>query len=184
MEADHIRILLIEDSPDDALLMQDELDSASKTPLKLDWVDTLSTGLGRLERKAFDVILLDLSLPDSSGVDTLHRVRERVPRVPIVVLTGLDDDALARELVKQGAQDYLKKGEVDGALLIRSMLYAIQRNRLLSELQKAKDSAEARLTAVVQNTPLIMFSLDRDWVFTLCEGKGLEALGSVSQATW
>ena len=84
--------------------------------------------------------------------------------------------AVAYELVKGGAQDHLVKGNVDGGLLVRSMLYAVERHSLLAELHLAKESAEARLRAVVDNTPVIMFALDSSGVFTLCEGKGLAAL--------
>ena len=178
MNNSHVTALLIEDNPDDALLMQSELAATGAVPLDLEWVERLSTGLKRLEQGGIDVVLLDLSLPDSSGAETLRRVLAQVSGVPIVVLTGLDDELLAFELVKEGAQDYLIKGQVDGNLLLRSVLYAIERHRLLAELREAKESAEARLRAVVVNTPVIMFALDRDGVFTLSEGKGLEALGS------
>ena len=93
------------------------------------------------------------------------------------MLTGLDDEAVGIQLLKEGAQDYLIKGQVDANLLVRSMLYAIERHRLLTELQVAKESAEARLRAVIENTPIILFALDAKGVFTLSEGRGLESLG-------
>ena len=92
------------------------------------------------------------------------------------MLTGLNNEALGVQLLKEGAQDYLIKGNVQGNLLVRSILYAIERHRLRTELQLAKDSAEARLRVVVDNTPIILFALNDSGVFTLCEGKGLESL--------
>ena len=116
-------------------------------------------------------------MPDSSGAETCHKVHAQASGVPIVVLTGLDDEGLAVELLKEGAQDYLIKGQVEGGLLVRSMLYAIERHRLLTQLEVAKESAEARLRVVVENTPVILFALDNSGVFTLSEGKGLESMG-------
>ena len=173
----HVKTLLIEDSADDALLLQRELADAKRAHFDTEWVERLSTALERLTRGGIDVVLLDLSLPDSSGADTLRRVHAQAPSVPIVILTGLDDEALGIQLLKEGAQDYLVKAHVDGDLLVRSMLYAIERHGLLSELQSAKESAEAHLRTVVNNTPIIIFALDRAGVFTLSEGQGLEALG-------
>ena len=172
-----VSALLIEDNPDDALLMKEQLSEAGRVLFELEWVQRLSDGLDRLAMGGIEVVLLDLSLPDSSGPETLRRVRSRAPNVPIVVLTGLDDEELARNLLKDGAQDYLLKDQVDGQLLARSMLYAVERHRLLAGLREAKESAEAGLQAVIENIPVIVFAVDRSGVFTLSEGKGLAALG-------
>ena len=171
-----IRALLIEDNADDALLMQTELAQSDRVSCEVIWTERLSAGLERLDDADFDVVLLDLGLPDSQGIATLRTVQDHSADVPVVVLTGLDDHAVAYELVKGGAQDHLVKGKVGGGLLVRSMLNAVERHSLLAELHLAKESAEARLRAVVDNTPVIMFALDISGVFTLCEGRGLAAL--------
>ena len=173
----HIKTLLIEDNPDDALLMQEELAASKWVSFDVEWVERLSEGLDRLAQGRTDIVLLDLGLPDSSGADTCHRVHAAAPRVPIVVLTGLNNEALGVQLLKEGAQDYLIKGDVQSNLLVRSILYAIERHRLRTELQLAKDSAEARLRVVVDNTPIILFALNNSGMFTLVEGNGLETLG-------
>ena len=173
----HIKTLLIEDNPDDALLMQEELASAKWVSFDVEWVERLSEGLDRLARGRIDVVLLDLGLPDNSGAESCHLVHAAAPRVPIVVLTGLNDEALGVQLLKEGAQDYLVKGNAEANLLVRSILYAIERHRLRTELQLAKESAEARLRVVVDNTPIILFALNDSGIFTLAEGKGLESLG-------
>ncbi len=178
IKSDPIKTLLIEDNPDDAMLMGAELVESKRASFEVAWVTHLSEALARLDTEEFDVVLLDLSLPDSSGPDTCHKVHVAAPRVPIVVLTGLNDEEVAVGLLKESAQDYLIKGQVEGRLLVRSMIYAIERNRLLTQLKAAKESAEARLRVVAQNTPVILFALDNQGVFTPSEGKGLESVGS------
>ena len=125
-EDKEMRVLLVEDNQDDALLIQEAL---SETKIKIEAAERLSAALERLSRGALDAVLLDLSLPDAQGLDTIRRVRSYAPGVPIVVLTGLDDEEAAVKAVEQGAQDYLIKGQVDGHLLVRSLRYAIQRHR-------------------------------------------------------
>ena len=90
-------------------------------------------------------MLLDLNLPDSLGIETLTRVDSEFPEIPIIVLTGLEDEAIAVEAVKQGAQDYLVKGMVDGNQLVRSVRYAIERKRIKVELTRARDELEKRV---------------------------------------
>ena len=132
------KVLLIEDDPEDALLLREMLAEGGGTRFDLECTDKLQTGLERLSRGKTDVLLLDLSLPDSIGLETVHKVHAHATGVPIVVLTGLNDEALAIKAVRQGAQDYLVKGQVDGNLLVRSIRYAIERHRLLIELETAR----------------------------------------------
>ena len=123
-----MKILLIEDDRAYARLIREMLVKAG-AELSLDVADRLSAGLERLEDDGVDVVLLDLGLPDSQGLETLAHVRAAAPETAVVVTTGLDDDALAAEAVREGAQDYLVKGQVDCNLLVRSMCYAIERKR-------------------------------------------------------
>jgi DNA-binding response OmpR family regulator len=137
MNARPLKVLLIEDNPADARLIREMLKGLREGVFELESVDRLSTGLERLGDGGRDVVLLDLSLPDSRGFDTFLKVRERAGSVPIVLLTGLDDEALAVNAVQEGAQDYLIKGQVDGHVLARAIRYAIERNKLVRELQNA-----------------------------------------------
>ena len=96
-------------------------------PFILEWRDLLSSGLQRLAEGGADLVLLDLGLPDSQGLDTYSKTQSQFPSVPIVVLSGLLDEAVAIKAVRAGAQDYLVKGQIEGNLLFRSIRYAIER---------------------------------------------------------
>jgi GAF domain-containing protein len=124
-----IRILLIEDNPGDARLLQEMLVEAKGLSFELEQREQLSTGLEWLAEGNPDVILLDLSLPDSQGFDTVTQVLAQAPQAPIIVLSGLDDEDLAVSAVRVGAQDYLVKGQVSSDLLARAIHYAIERKR-------------------------------------------------------
>lgn len=130
---------MIEDDPDDALLVREMLAEARQGRFDVEHSDRLSAALGLLADGGFDVILMDLSLPDSQGLNTLFGVRARAPYVPVVVLSGLDDEAKATEAVRHGAQDYLfrGRGQVNSSLLERFIRYAIERQRLESVLTRA-----------------------------------------------
>ena len=104
-------------------------------------MERLGLGLERLKGARFDAVLLDLSLPDGHGVETVTRVHEAAPSQPIVVLTGLDDDEVAIQAVRTGAQDYLIKGQIDGPLLVRAIRYAIERKRAQETLARFQDQA-------------------------------------------
>lgn len=129
MEERSIQVLLIEDNPGDARLLQELLWDVNSVQFQLTQADSLSQGLQSLSEQPLDVILLDLSLPDSQGLETFTELHQRSPAVPIVVITGLNDETLADRAVQAGAQDYLIKGQVTSDLLARSIRYAIERNR-------------------------------------------------------
>ncbi len=152
MLGDPLAILLIEDDPQDALLLRKLLAADGANPSALARVERLSEGLARLQEGSFDVVLLDLSLPDSQGVQTVTRLFEAHAEVPIVVLTGANDDALAVAAVKAGAQDYLVKGQFDARLLLRTLSYAIERHglklRVIEQMQEARED-EARLWRIL-----------------------------------
>lgn len=157
MEKREIRVLLIEDNPGDARLIREMLAEARRVLFFLDHSDRLASGLSRLALTPYDVVLLDLGLPDSQGLDTFLALREREPRVPVVVLTGLEDEELAFIAVQQGAQDYLPKGQINSNLLVRSLRYAIERKRTIDALEES----EERYRELVENAGSIILRWDK-----------------------
>jgi DNA-binding response OmpR family regulator len=140
-----IRALLVEDNPSDARLLREILASADPGGYEVQTADCLGEGLRRLEREGrYDVILLDLSLPDSQGLETVSTLQAAVADVPIVVMTGLDDDVSGLEAVRIGAQDYLVKGQTDGRILARTIRYATERKRAEEALRRALDESRRR----------------------------------------
>jgi signal transduction histidine kinase len=137
-----IKVLLIEDNPGDARLIREMLVEVDGVSFDLTCVDHLSTGLECLVAGGIDVTLLDLGLPDSQGLDTLVHAHKNAPRMPIVVLTGLDDETLGIKAVHEGAQDYLVKDQVDSNLLARSMRYAIGRKQAEEALRQYSERLE------------------------------------------
>ena len=144
MQADHkvpsktTRVLLIEDNPGDARLIKEMLRDARRNSFQLEHTDNLTLGLERLKKVSIDVVLLDLSLPDSRGIDTFTSLYAKATDLPVILLTGLvDDEVIAVQAIKEGAQDYLLKGQIDSILLERSISYAIERHRILEELKTA-----------------------------------------------
>jgi signal transduction histidine kinase/DNA-binding response OmpR family regulator len=133
-ESKRMKLLLVEDNADDALLIQETL--CDITAIEIVWAERLSQAKAHLVRGQFDAVLLDLSLPDAQGLESIGQVRSQAPGVPIVVLTGLRDEETAVKAVEQGAQDFLIKGQVDGHLLARSLRYAIQRHRAEERLKE------------------------------------------------
>jgi len=144
MKSQQIKVLLIEDNPGDARLIQEMLNEANNNQYNLECFDTLSTGLEGIAEKHIDVILSDMGLPDSQGLDTLIKILSQISGVPVIVLTNLDDKELAINAIQQGAHDYLVKGQVNGTLLVRSIRYAIERGRLLNELEQVRQREKQR----------------------------------------
>jgi diguanylate cyclase (GGDEF)-like protein len=130
-----IKILIVEDHAVYGQTLHSLLSSGNAVDFEPTRADSLGTALGHLEHEAFDVILLDLSLPDSAGLRTFSEIYAKAPLIPIVVLTALDSRALALEILRGGAQDYLVKEDADFCLLERTLLYAIERNRLRITLE-------------------------------------------------
>ena len=149
-----IKVLLVEDNPVDAQLTQDLLAEWALDRFDISHASILADGLTKLSRDRFDVVLLDLSLPDTQGLSTVTQVLATSPGVPVVVLSGHDDHPLALQALQHGAQDYLVKGQGGGDFLARSILYAIERKR-----------AQERLTYLAQYdqlTGMINRTLFRD----------------------
>jgi diguanylate cyclase (GGDEF)-like protein/PAS domain S-box-containing protein len=134
-----LRVLLVEDNPGDARLVEILLaEVGSSSGFEVSQAGRLDEALESLDRSDFDVILLDLSLPDSSGLETVDRMRAAVSQVPVVVLSGQDDEAVALQAVQSGAQDYLIKGQGDGELIARSIRYAIERQQAEEALRRSQ----------------------------------------------
>lgn len=129
-----IHILLVEDNSDDATLLQLTLNEGPRGQFELVHVERLAEALKRLKAQAFDLVLLDLTLPDSRGLETFRKLHHQSPEVPVVALTGLDDETVAITAAKEGAQDYLVKGQFNRGLLVRAMRYAIERKRAETDL--------------------------------------------------
>lgn len=138
MSAHPIQILLVEDKPADVRLIQEYLSRPHRGEFAMQVATRLRVAHIRLQQGGFDLILLDLELPDSSGLETLERVQAYAPDVPIIVFTDKDDEAQSIQAVHAGAQDYLVKGTLTASLLSRSIRYAIERHHLRQELQRAR----------------------------------------------
>jgi PAS domain S-box-containing protein len=145
MLEDRLTILLIEDNPAHARLIKEMCLDCETVDMDLQWETCIALGLARLRKGGVIGVLLDLNLPDSQGIETLTRVDSEFPEIPIIVLTGQEDEAMAVEAVKRGAQDYLIKGVVDRNQLVRSIRYAIERKRMAVDLTGARDDLEKRV---------------------------------------
>jgi len=138
MEIAKLEILIIENSPGDLRLITEMLDEITTIKFYLSHVDRLSKASEYLESKTYDLILVDLILPDGYGLDTLIIVQKQNPEIPIIVLTGLDDEDLATSALHHGAQDYLVKGQFNSKLLLKSILFAVERKKIEYEIIKAQ----------------------------------------------
>lgn len=130
------QVLLIEDDPRDARMVEIAFSEESARPPDLHRAETLAGGLERLGKGDIDAVLLDVTLPDAEGLEGLERVLEAAPQVPVVVLTGLAKEGTGERALRAGAQDFLVKGSLFTKLLDRSVRYAIERHRILTDLRK------------------------------------------------
>jgi len=138
MKKSNLRVLAIEDSRDDADLVRIMLRRVQDPVFTVVNAQRLAEGIQYLQEQTFDVVLLDLGLPDSIGIDAVRAVRKVCPEVPLVVLSGLDDEEVAIKTLQMDVQDYLTKGKFDGNLLVRSIRYARERKRVIMELQASE----------------------------------------------
>lgn len=145
MKDKSIKVLLIDDNANLVGLIRYMLDEVRGSQFDLEYADGLSSGLKRLAEGDITLVLLDLFLADSQGLDTFIKVRAQTPDIPLVVLCALDDEIFAIEAVQAGAQDYLVKGEVDSRLLWRSICYSIERKQAEVVLRKAHDELEIKV---------------------------------------
>lgn len=147
MQQTVIRVLLVEDNATDALVAMDELAHALTTRFVVTHVQRIQAALDSVQAQVFDVVVLDLSLPDADGLDTFLRLRAAVPHLPVVVLSHRADEKLALQAVQAGAQDYLVKGQIEG-LLVRSIRHAVERAQSENSLRTVK----ARLQRIINGT--------------------------------
>ena len=133
MKEKALQILLVEDNAGDARLLREMFSTEKPGSFELTHFLRMGEALVHLEKGGVDIVLLDLGLPDAHGLDTVRRAREVSPHVPVIVLTGLDDEALAAEAMKEGAQDYLIKGQIENRALPRALRHAIERHRMQAE---------------------------------------------------
>jgi diguanylate cyclase (GGDEF)-like protein len=130
MSSRSINALLFEDNPGDVLLVKEALSESKIASFNIACVERLSDGLARLAQGGVDIILLDLALLDSFGMDTFKKVKTKAADMPLIVFTSSDDEALALNTIQEGGQDYIIKGQIDSSTLARSILYAIERHRI------------------------------------------------------
>ncbi|HMK36437.1 MAG TPA: sigma 54-interacting transcriptional regulator [Desulfomonilaceae bacterium] len=159
-----VRLLLVEDNFVDVLCLKEALEEAKGTHFVVSHVEILAEARERLEKEDYHVVVLDLGLPDSQGLETFEEVRDVAPTLPIVVLSGLDDETLAMEAVRKGAQDYILKSKFDSYYLSRSINYAIERCRLLTDQKKAEQAlrlSEQRFRAIFEGAEDYIFVKDR-----------------------
>ncbi len=167
-------LLLVEDSPGDASLVTAALGEAGD--FEVTWVETMAAALATLSRQNFDCLVVDLGLPDASGLDVVEALRGPASEAALVVLTGNDDEAAAISAIKAGADDYLLKDELSARGLRRSVQYAIERAKLTTDLRRAEQSART-LSTIVESTGDAVFATDVTGVITAWNGAAEELYG-------
>lgn len=136
MSQDTVKVLLVEDNSDYAWMLRLVLTQVYPDQFELNQAENLQAAFRQLSENKYDVLLLDLSLPDSQGYDTFLQTRQAAPDLPIVVMTAVDDKGLALQAVREGAQDFLVKGDMDVIQLVRSIQYAVERQRTVADLKR------------------------------------------------
>jgi diguanylate cyclase (GGDEF)-like protein/PAS domain S-box-containing protein len=174
MKKSALRVLAIEDSIDDADLVRIMLNRVRDPAFTVINARRLAEGLQCLREQIFDVVLLDLGLPDSAGIDAVRAIRKECPEVPLIVLTGLDDEEIALKSLQMDVQDYLTKGQIDGNLLVRSIRYARERKRVIMELQ----ASESRFRSLSESGVIGIANFDINGGITQANGTFLSMIGA------
>jgi PAS domain S-box-containing protein len=177
MEDRVIKVLLVEDNPGDARLFWEMLSVTDEEEYSVTIVERLSNAMVHLKNEGVDVILLDLGLPDSIGLDTFRTVHSFKSQLPIIILTGLDDRVIARAAVSEGAQDYLVKDQINNTLLISSIRYSIERKKI----EEALRESEAKFRELADAITDVFFALDKDLKCTYWNKASENLLGISSQ---
>ena len=170
----NINVLAIEDNPDDAELLRLMLAKVREPFFTFVWAQRLSEGLQVLREGSFDIVLLDMRLPDSDGMDSVLKITRQSPTIPIIVFTGLDDNEIALKALHLDVQDYLTKGKIDRNLLVRSIRYAIERKRAVEALR----NSEARFRRLSESGIIGIAYLDADGRIIDGNDKFLAMIGS------
>lgn len=144
-----VEVLLVEDSPTDALIISEALVDIAEFDHNLTHAESLAAALARAQQMRFDVVFLDLGLPDGTGIDTFRRFHQVAPDTPVLVLTGQADISVGLVAIQEGAQDYLLKREIEATLLSRAIRYAMERNRALTALRASREELQ-RLSAYIE----------------------------------
>ncbi|MBT7790852.1 MAG: response regulator, partial [Calditrichaeota bacterium] len=162
-----INVLVVDDHNQVTTILKKTISENDSSELKILGAGWLGDALALLNENSFDVILLDLDLPDSSGIDTFHRIYSEVPEIPIIIISGTADEELAFEIVNEGAQDFLPKGEFDKSRLIQSIKFAIARHPIKRKLNLQSEilaASENRLQTIINTNAdgLIVVDLHGD----------------------
>ncbi len=136
MQTKLIRALILEDNPEDMLILEKIIKGIKLRDVRFVAVTKLAEAVAHLKKETFDLVISDLTVPDSRGLETFHGLRAVAPKTPIILLTGMDDETMAIQAMREGAQDYLIKGEITSSLLLRAVSYSIERNTLIQERLK------------------------------------------------
>ncbi|MFN8285911.1 MAG: response regulator [Chitinophagales bacterium] len=152
MAEQELKVLLLEDNPGDAFLIKFYLGESSSPVFQVSHAENLKSALEYLSENKFDIIISDMNLPDSFGVDTIKNILAKFPGNLVIVLTGLTDEEVGLETVRYGAQDFLVKGKFDGKVLISSVMFAFERFRLNKQIESISSQldAESKSIAVLQ----------------------------------
>jgi two-component system sensor histidine kinase UhpB len=158
MKTESLSILIVEDNPSDSFLIEQMLESSGLSIQKIYTAERLAEGIVFLDENPISLVLLDLSLPDSFGINTFLKVRERFSHIPVIILTGLSDSEMALEAVKQGTQDYLVKGEFNVSFLVKSIQYSIERKKAEEKVR----ISEEKYRQIFYKNPFPMWITDEE----------------------
>ncbi|MGA2798621.1 MAG: response regulator, partial [Thermoguttaceae bacterium] len=172
-----LHILLVEDNPSDADLLRETLAQVEEQ-LEITHVERLQQAAEYIKQgDQVDVVLLDLGLPDSMGLATLERANSAAPHLPIIVLTGLEDEDVGIEAVRKGAQDYLVKGQTPSRMLLRSIHHAIERKRMEKALRQSEDRL-LQQAKLLEHAPILVRNLNNEIILW---NAGMEAIYGFSR---
>lgn len=157
-----IKVLLVEDNPEIAMLIRDMLRKSPTCTFEVTHQAALKPALEYAASNPVDIVVADLTLPDSEGFPTFFSIRSTVPDVPIIILTGIDDEEMAVQAVREGAQDYLVKSQIDMHILLRALQYAIERHRIEAALRRATVELEERVNERTAELSLANKELERE----------------------
>ena len=148
VDLNEVDILLVEDNPNDMLILEKLIKSLKHKDIRFISAATLTEAVDILKKENLDLIISDLTLPDSRGLETFRILHANSPKIPVILLTGMDDESIATQAVREGAQDYLIKGEINAQLLLRTAVYAIERNALIQERLKLINELTGALSKI------------------------------------